>query len=55
MENNQNDIKKDKPNEAVIRGKKAIEAEKKILGEDPSDPATKDKEKRDAEKWRNEG
>jgi hypothetical protein len=39
----------------AARGKKAIEAGKKAMGENPSDPATKKKEKKDAATWRNEG
>ena len=55
MENNKKDKKKDEKDAAVVRGKKAIDASKKALGEKKSDPKTKNKEKRDARQWRNEG
>ncbi len=41
--------------DAAERGKKAIDAGKKANGEQPSDPKVKEKEKKDAEAWRNEG
>ncbi|HTL09013.1 MAG TPA: hypothetical protein VL307_12165 [Chitinophagaceae bacterium] len=54
QENNKNK-KEETATAAEERGKKAIEAEKIAKGEHPGDPAVKEKEKKDAEAWRNEG
>ena len=37
------------------RGKEAIRAGKLAANEQPDDPAVREAEKKDAEKWRNEG
>ena len=44
----------DKSEEAA-RGKKAIDAGLKSNGKEPGHPAVKEDEKKDADKWRNEG
>jgi len=54
MNKQQNDNKK-KEEPAEERGKKAIDAGKKAKGENPEDPKVKEKEKKDADVWRNEG
>ena len=42
-------------NESVKSGKQAIEAGKKIHDQDTPEKVKEEKEKKDAEKWRNEG
>ena len=40
---------------AVERGRQAIKAHHLAVGEDENDPAVREAELKDAEKWRNEG
>ena len=47
--------KKKEPADAVAAGKKAIEADKKINKQDKSTEQVENEEKKDAERWRNEG
>ena len=46
---------KGETNETAARGKKAIDAGHVSAGEDPQQSPVKEKEKEDAETWRNEG
>jgi hypothetical protein len=51
-----NDNKKKSPDEtkqAQVRGKEAIDAEKKAAAADPASAEVKKKEQKDAERWRN--
>lgn len=41
--------------EEAVRGKKAIVAEQHAKGSNPADKTEQDKEKKDANNWRNEG